>query len=210
GTGTRSTFLVTLSGQSAFEVTVNADTADGTATAGSDYSTVSTVVTFPAGTATLSQNVVVTTLDDMTPEPVEDFTLNLSNPGNVTIGTAFAVGTIADSGQFISISGNIQQYNAPAPNTNLAGVTVNLAGAVSQSTVTDSNGNYTFNVGLSTGGNYLITPTPPTGKVFDPITRSYGALANSVNTADFLAYDVNNIPRNLSVVNGYTIQGTNV
>jgi hypothetical protein len=203
---TPNTFTITLSGQSAFEVTVNADTADGTADAGSDYTASNTVVTFPAGTAVLSQNVVVATLNDITPEPVENFTLNLSAPTNATLGTASATGTIADSGAYISISGNITQFGG----SGLGGVTVNLAGGATQSTTTDSNGNYIFNVGLPTGGHYLITPTPPAGKTFDPITRSYGALTTNVASADFLAYDLNNIPRNLNVVNGYTTQGSNV
>lgn len=199
---TDNTFTVTISGMSSVPVTVDYATASGTATDGVDYATNTGTITFPADTTTLSQTITVTTIDDTIAEPTEDFTVGLSNASGATIANASATGTIADSGAYVSISGNIQQYNAPAPNTNLAGVTVNLAGSATQSTVTDSNGNYTFNVGLPTGGTYLVSPEL-TGKVFDPINRSYPVLNTNVGNADFVAYEPTGIPRNLRIVNTY-------
>ncbi len=96
-----------------------------------------------------------------------------------------------------AISGNIQQYNFPAANTNLAGVTVALSGDQTDSTTTDANGNYSFS-GLPAGGNYLITPSLA-GYAFDPISRTYSDVTASISSADFTGYTVSS-PRVITVV----------
>jgi hypothetical protein len=75
-------------------VTVQYATANGTATAGSDYTASSGVITFPpsATSATISVPVV----GDATPEPDETFTLTLTAPVNATLGDASADGVIVD------------------------------------------------------------------------------------------------------------------
>ena len=74
-------------------VTVNYVTADGTATAGSDYTAVS------AGTLTFSpgdqqKTIDVVTLTDSAAEPAETFRVNLSAPVNAILDKAVGVGTI--------------------------------------------------------------------------------------------------------------------
>ena len=82
-------FTVTLSGSSAQTVTVNDATADGTATAGSDYvALASTPITFPPGET--SQTVSVAVNGDTTPETDETFSVNLSGATNATIGDGTA------------------------------------------------------------------------------------------------------------------------
>ena len=69
--------------------------ADGTATAGSDY-------TAKSGTVTMSNScrcgtISVPILGDTMTEGTETFTLELSSPTNATIGDAQAIGTIYDN-----------------------------------------------------------------------------------------------------------------
>ena len=81
------TFTVTLSAASASTVTVNYATANGTATAGSDYipsSGVLSVLTFAPGET--SKTVAVSVLGDTVAEANETFTLNLSSPSGATLG----------------------------------------------------------------------------------------------------------------------------
>jgi hypothetical protein len=95
------TFTVTLTRQTTSAVTVNYATADGTATAGSDYTATSGMLTFMANTTTLTQTITVPTLDDAVFESVtpENFTITLSGATNATIpmGSETATGTIADN-----------------------------------------------------------------------------------------------------------------
>jgi PKD repeat protein len=92
--GTKSlTFKVTLSAASTSNVTYNIATADGTATAGSDYVANSlTNQTIPAGS--LSKNFNVTINGDTTVEPDETFFVNISNVNGALVARGQAVGTI--------------------------------------------------------------------------------------------------------------------
>jgi hypothetical protein len=78
-TGTTSAdFTVHLSPAASVPVTVDWATAEGSATAESDYTTASGTITFPPGST--SQTVSVAVLGDVEPEPFESFSVNLSNP----------------------------------------------------------------------------------------------------------------------------------
>ncbi|MFC9694449.1 Calx-beta domain-containing protein [Kribbella sp. NPDC056951] len=89
-TGTKSaTFTVTLDRPASTAVTVHAATADGTATAPSDYTATSVDLTFAPGEVT--KQVTVPVVGDTTQEPDETFTLNLTG---AAITDAQAVGTI--------------------------------------------------------------------------------------------------------------------
>ena len=88
-------FTVTLSNPSSFPVTVNYSTADGTATAGSDYTAASGTLTFPAGET--AKTISVPIVDDFLYEGVETFSLNLTNPANATISDGQGMGTILDN-----------------------------------------------------------------------------------------------------------------
>ena len=90
-------FWVELSQISATDVTVDYATADGTATAGSDYTSASGTLTIPAGL--IGDTVSVTILDDEDDdEDNETFTLELTNPIGATIadGSATATATIIE------------------------------------------------------------------------------------------------------------------
>jgi hypothetical protein len=90
---TNATFTLSLSAASAQPVTVVAQTADGTATAGSDYTRVGPLtLQFAPGVTT--QTVSVPIVGDTIPEPDETFVVNLSTPTNATIGDGQGLGTI--------------------------------------------------------------------------------------------------------------------
>ena len=91
-------FTVSLSTASPNPVSVDVNTSDGTATAGSDYTAIAsrTVIILP-GETTATVSVAIT--DDTATEPDETFTVTLSNPTNATLGTATATATITNDDQ---------------------------------------------------------------------------------------------------------------
>jgi hypothetical protein len=85
-------FTVSLSSPSSFPVTVNYSTADGTATAGTDYTAISGTLTFAPDETT--KTIIVPIVEDDIYEGNETFSLNLSNPTNATISDDQGIGTI--------------------------------------------------------------------------------------------------------------------
>ena len=97
-------FTITLSEPSANDVTVNFETADGTAIAGGDwfvgnddYEVTSGSVVIPAGET--EANVYVYIYSDYVFEGNETFLVNLSDPVNATIADGEGVGTIVDKAE---------------------------------------------------------------------------------------------------------------
>src|SRR5206468_2292528 len=89
------TFTVSLSAASGQTVTVQAATANGTATAPADYTAVGlTTLTFAPGQT--SQSLTVLVNGDTLDEADETFLVNLSNPSNASISDGQGVGTITD------------------------------------------------------------------------------------------------------------------
>ena len=105
GEGGTLRFAVRLSEASDAAVTVDYATADGTATAGEDYTAGSGTLTFNAGE--LEQTIQVAALADRTEEGDETFTVSLSNPSGATLADREATGTV----------GNVA---APLPTLNVA------------------------------------------------------------------------------------------
>jgi hypothetical protein len=89
---TTASFVVTLSAASASAVTVGYATANGTATAGTDYVAKSGTLTFAAGATQQAITVVVN--GDTTVEPNETFLVNLSGPVGATLADAQGQGTV--------------------------------------------------------------------------------------------------------------------
>jgi autotransporter-associated beta strand protein len=85
-------FPVTLSGLSSQSVTVTFSTADGTAVAPGDYTTLSGSVTFAPGE--MQKTVAVAVKSDSLPETSETFNLNLSGPVNATLADGTGTATI--------------------------------------------------------------------------------------------------------------------
>ena len=136
GDGTAS-LTVTLSAASTESITVTYTTADGTASAGSDYTAASGTLTFAPGD-TADKTITVTVLDDALDEPDEDFTVTLSaltgTPVNAIIDPATVTVTIGDD-------------DAP---------TVSISGPP---TVVENGGPATFTVSLSAASGQAVTVT---------------------------------------------------
>ena len=88
-------FAVTLSRAAAGQVTVDYQTANGTASAGTDYTAANGTLTFRAGES--SKTVEVAVLDDSHDEGEETMTLRLSNPSEGRLADAEATGTIENT-----------------------------------------------------------------------------------------------------------------
>ena len=91
--GNDAVFTVSLSPPSSQVVTVEYRTVDGTAGAGSDYSTTSGTLRFDPLETT--KTIQVPVLTDSLSEPSEDFEVELRNPSRATLDDARGVGTIA-------------------------------------------------------------------------------------------------------------------
>ncbi len=164
-------FPVTLSNPSAFDVSFTAQTQNGTATAGSDYESLTTTVTIPAGMT--SGTIFVGIIGDTVTEPDETFTLALSNPSNATLGNTSATGTITnDDNVTTKFSINSVSHNEGNSGTTAYVFTVS-------SNVVAPVGGFTINVDTADGtatvadGDYTAlhtTVTIPQGATSAPVT----------------------------------------
>ena len=108
------TFTVSLSAVSGQTVQVTYGTANGTATAGSDYQATSGTLTIPAGAT--SGTITVPVYGDRAFEPTEPFTVTLSAPVNATLTTAQGTGTILNDDAARHTWGDL----APVPPSSIA------------------------------------------------------------------------------------------
>lgn len=88
------TFSITLSAEATTTVSVDYATADGSATAGSDYASANDSLSFAPGETSKSVNITI--FGDTAEESDESFTLSLSNILGADAGTTTATGTITD------------------------------------------------------------------------------------------------------------------
>lgn len=155
-------FTVSLASPSAGTTTVNYNTADGTALAGSDYVAESGTLTFAPGET--SKTILVPTLDDGGADPTKYFTVNLSNPTGGGITSGQGIGTILDDTKFYVVDGGSSDSTYQYASTGAAlsnnalgsgdtaprGVATTAAGTIEW--VVDANKNvYVY----STGGSLL-------------------------------------------------------
>jgi photosystem II stability/assembly factor-like uncharacterized protein len=128
-------FTVALTPATAATVTVDYATADGTATSGLDYGSVSDKLTFTPGTTT--QTIGVPVFGDRDFELDETFFLNLSNPTAAEVVRAQGLGTILndETGYALSVSdvsaseGGIATFTVSMPVASPQTVTVDYATA---------------------------------------------------------------------------------
>lgn len=159
----------------------------GTAKNGTDYVTLSTSKTIPAGVS--SAVITVTPILDNALEGNETVKLTLKTDPTYLIGKPSAAAvTIADA-PVSSISGKVTVGGSA-----LSGVTVALTGAATANTTTDSSGNYTFSGLLN--GSYTITPTKDHHS-FNPTNLSVSLNGTNVTGRNFAATFI-----------GYSLSGT--
>jgi hypothetical protein len=123
-------FTVSVSVASNQPITVAYATADGTATAGSDYQAASGTLTIPAGQTTGTITVWVN--GDRLVEANETFFVNLSSPTNATIADGQGVGSIGDDEPRISIGSYVTKAEGRKGQTTLFTFTVTLSTAYDQ------------------------------------------------------------------------------
>ena len=165
-------FTVTLSGQSSQTVTANYATADGSATAGNDYTSATGTVTFAPGV--VSQIVSVGILADTTNEYDETFSVTLTSPSNATLGTATGTMLINDDDALPSISlGDASSTNETAASTNLvatlsaaSGKPITVDYATSDGTAT-AGSDYTAGTGTITFAPGVTTQNIAVGVLAD-------------------------------------------
>ncbi|BCM88343.1 levanase [Abditibacteriota bacterium] len=98
-------FTVSLSAPSGRIVMVNYMTANGTATAGSDYTSARGTLTFAPGQT--SQSIAITLKSDTLLKPNESFKVELSNSQNATIIDNFGIGLVIDDDGKASAESNV-------------------------------------------------------------------------------------------------------
>lgn len=191
---TNVTLTVSLSAASGRSVTVDYATANGTATAGSDYTARSGTLTFAAGA--LTQTFTVAVLGDTSDELDETFLVNLTNPSNATVGDAQATVTITDDDAAPSVSVADVTITEPNAGNSNATFTVTLSAASARAVTVDYStadgtalagsdydaaaGTLTFAAGVTTQ-SVIVTVR---GDTIDEDNETYSLnLSNPVNTA---------------------------
>ena len=152
GTVTAS-YTVTLSAPSTTPVTVNYATANGTATAGSDYVAGSGTLTFAPGDTTKTINVTVN--GDTAFESNETYFVNLSSPSGATLNDSQGLGTIVnDDANPAGVSISDVSITEGNRNTKTARFTISLSSALSNAVTV----NYaTANGSATAGSDYNAT-----------------------------------------------------
>ncbi|MFT3791154.1 MAG: Calx-beta domain-containing protein [Rudaea sp.] len=206
------TFTVTLAATPASTVTINYATADGTATAPSDYTSVSGTLTFDAGTSTLTQSITVLVNGDTNPEPDETFTVTLSAPTNATLATATGTGTIQND-DFASLTiMQIQGHGAASPYAGQPVVTEPASSGIDVVTAVDTNG---FFVQDSVGDGdattsdavFVFTYSAPTVAVGDAVTVA-GTVAEYSGSTEITSPVVTVLSHGNSLPAAYDISGS--
>jgi hypothetical protein len=171
--GGNATITITRTGGTAGTATVQIATSNGTATAGSDYTTVSQTVTFNNGESSKTVNVPIT--DDSLFEPNETVNLTLSNAGGTgQVGTpSTAVLTILNDdaqGGIISFS---QSNYSVAEEAGFLTITVNRSGDTTGAATVDYATSDDSDPGLT------VSCAPPSGGIASSrcdFTTAIGAL----------------------------------
>ena len=171
---TNAAFAVTLSKASTKTVTVGYSTANGTATAGSDFTAASGTLTFTPGVT--SQKVNVAVAGDTAVEPDETFTVKLANAVNATLGTATATGTITNDDAAPVTPPTVSIANSAVAEGNSG--TTNAAFAVTLSKASDK----TVTVGYSTANGTATAGSDYTAAA-GTLTFAPGTTTQQVNVA---------------------------
>jgi hypothetical protein len=173
---TNAVFRVALSASSGQTVTVDFATANGTASAPSDFTAQNGTLTFSGG-ATVAF-IVVPVVGDTTDESTETFRVDLSNATNATLGDASATGSILDDDgsspppSTPSLSINDVSVTERDSGTGSAVFTVRLSNASTQNVTV----NFTTADGTAHGGEDFVAQT-------SQLTFAPGELAKTIAVA---------------------------
>ena len=168
---TIATFAVSLSEPWAKSTTVQYATADGTATASTDYTAASGTLTIPPGQS--SGQISVPVAGDTTDEPDETFTLQLTAGPGATVGDGQGLGTILDDDPQPTLSvGDVTLTEGTGSETSAA-LVVSLSNPSSNAvTVQYATADGTANAGTdytSVSGTLTIPPGQSSGQISVPV-----------------------------------------
>ena len=197
------TFTVTLSGETFQPVTVNYATANGTATAGSDYTATTGTLIFNVNPGETSKQITVSVLGDSLFEANETFFVNLSNATNASIADAQAQGTITnDDVALPTITLAVSPTSVSEDGTTNLIYTFTRTGATTNTLTVNYGITGTANTSDYTGA------TPGTGKT---ITFAAGASTATLTidpTADTIVESNETVALTLATGTDYTIGTT--
>lgn len=172
--GTQSlAFTVTLSSASTSAVTVAYRTVNGSAVAGSDFTSTSGRLTIAAGQTTGTINVPIR--GDTTVEPDETFTVTLLTPTSAILGDAAATGTITDDDAVrvptVSIAPGIVSEGTPGTRS------LNFLVSLSSASTSDVTVAYaTSDISATQGSDYTST----SGTLTIPAGQTTGTISVSI------------------------------
>ena len=173
GTGTaQAAFAVTLSKASTTPVTIRYATANGTATAGADYTATTGTLTFAPGVT--SQQINVPILADTAVETTEAFTVTLSNPTGATITGATATATITNTAVTPTVTPGLSISDASATEPGSGGMAPGFL-RTSGNQIIDSQGKTVQISGVNWFGMESTTQAP-----HGLWTRSYKEMINEM------------------------------
>jgi Ca2+-binding RTX toxin-like protein len=208
------TYTVTLSSASNQTIKVNYATANGTATAGLDYTAINGLLTFAPGAT--SQVINIPILNDSLNEADETFTLTLSSPTNASFGTLTTVTTTITDTLTASVTTTLP---ANVENLTLTGTAaINGTGNAGNNVITGNGANNILNGGAGAGIDTLIGGLGNDIYVVDSATDTITELANggtdtiqSSVTYTIAAANVENLTlTGTAAINGTGNDGNNV
>lgn len=144
-------FTVGLSYASLGTVSVNYATANGTATAGSDYTATSGTLSFSPGQT--SKGITVAVQGDRTEEANETFFVNLSTTSGASLADSQGQGTILNDEKY-DIGGTLTYWKGGVP---IAGGQMSLSGGATRTVASGADGTYQIND--LAAGNYSLVPS---------------------------------------------------
>ena len=165
-------FRVTLESASTGTVTVNYATADGTATAGEDYTATSGTLTFTPGET--EKTVSVAIIDDTVEDSGETFTLVLSDPSGGRLADAEATGTIFNTEVPTSVS-EADGADLPADTTTTGVIAVNGSAT---GTIARPIPYYASEMGVGDGDHDWFRVTLEANHVYQIYLRGSGTLSS--------------------------------
>ena len=206
------TYAVTLSSASNQTINVNYATANGTATAGLDYTaTIGTLIFAPGDTIKV---INVTILNDFLNEADETFTLTLSSPTNASLGALTTVTTTITDTLTASVTTTLP---ANVENLTLTGAAaINGTGNAGNNVITGNTGNNILNGGAGIDtligglGNDIYVVDSATDTITELANGGTDTIQSSVTYTIAALVNVENLTLTGAAANGTGNAGNNV
>ena len=191
-------FAVTLTNPSAADITLTLTTADGSATAGADYTATSSQVTILAGTTTATGTFNVPILEDLLDESDETFTVSVLSVDAGTVGSTAdtGLGTITDNDgapdvligdATVDEAAGTASFNVTLTNPSAADITLTLTTADGSAT---AGADYTA---TSSQVTILAGTTTATGTFNVPISEDLIDESDETFTVSVLSVDAGTV-----------------